>query len=86
MPHPTRALPAWLAAVPLAAAVLLAGAAWWMLPGLTAPWGEAVFGLLLAAGLGVAGLACLRRGRTAGGLGGPWRWTGLALLASALSN
>ena len=86
MPRPTRALPARLAAAPLAAGILTALAAWWTLPGLPAPWGESAFGLLFAAGLGAAGFACLRRGRAVERLGGPWRWTGFALLASALSN
>ncbi|HTL99310.1 MAG TPA: HAMP domain-containing sensor histidine kinase [Holophagaceae bacterium] len=67
--------------------ILAASAAWALLPRLPGRWGEISFCTLLGLGLGYAGMACLRRGRMeASPLAPAWRWTGLALLVTALSN
>ena len=82
-----RYTPATKARLPLAMGILAALAAWAFLPHLPSRWGEIVFGSLLGLGLGHAGLACLRRARGEEPLLIPaWRWTGRALLVTALSN
>lgn len=62
-------------------------AAWAFLPSLPWRWGEIAFSLFLASGLAWGGFACLARAkRVEAPLASAWRWTGRALLVSALSN
>lgn len=76
-----------MAGSPLALGVVAAVVAWLTLPRLPGRWGEICFATLLGLGLGWAGLACLRRARsTDAATVSAWRWTGLALLVTALSN
>ena len=75
------------AGTPLAIGVSVALAAWLTLPRLPWRWGEISFTTLLGLGLACAGLACLRRAKSADPSAVPaWRWTGRALLVTALSN
>lgn len=87
MPSPRSTTPAVMAGSSLATGVAIASAAWLTLPRLPGRWGEIGFATLLGLGLGWAGLACLRRAGSADAATLPaWRWTGLALLVTALSN
>ncbi|HET6329991.1 MAG TPA: HAMP domain-containing sensor histidine kinase [Holophagaceae bacterium] len=76
-----------MAVSPLAVGAAVAIAAWLTLPRLPGRWGEICFATLLGLGLGWAGLACLRRAQWADATAvSAWRWTGLALFVTALSN
>ena len=76
-----------MTAPPLAVGVAVALVAWLTLPRLPWRWGEIGYTTLLGTGLAWAALACLRRARSAEASAVPaWRWTGLALLVTALSN
>ena len=75
-----------LAVSPLLLGFTIAAAAWLVLPRLPWRWGEIAFSTLLGLGLACAGLACLSRARREPGLAAPWRWTGLAMVATAVSN
>ncbi len=73
--------------LPLALGLVAAIAAWWSLPSLPWRWGEIVYALIFALGLAWAGRTCLIRANSMESrLADAWRWTGRALLVSALAN
>jgi signal transduction histidine kinase len=76
-----------MAGAPLLAGAAVAIGAWLALPLLPWRWGEIGFTTLLGLGLAWAGLSCLRRAQWTEEVAvSAWRWTGVALLVTALSN
>lgn len=87
MPSSRRFTPAVMAGASLPAGVVAALLAWLLLPRLPLRWGEIGFATLLGSGLALAGSGCLRRAGSVEASAAPaWRWTGRALLVTALSN